>query len=146
MLGANSLRQLLITDQPTINGLGYDPITAVATIQQAAVADALSTTGALWNLARQNFTTNGHGSVLDQLDAVHSIINGYYQPYSIASCAHDTFYGYGDRMPVAFPPPPGSTKQMLNTSNFNDSILYIHAFVYLNITRSQILDTPGPLS
>lgn len=143
VLGANSLRQLLITDQPTINGLGYDPITAVATIQQAAVADALSTTGALWNLARQNLTTKGHGSVLDQLDAVHSITTGYYQPYTSASCAHDTFHGYEDKMPVAFPPPPGSTKQMLNTSNFNDSILSVHAFVYPDITRSQILDTPG---
>lgn len=147
VLGANSLRQLFIMDQPPIHGpSGYDPSTAAATTQQSAVADPLSTTGTLWNIARQNLTTRGHGSVLDQLDAVHSITTGYYQPYTIASCEHDIFYGYEDKTPVAFPPPPGSTTQMLNTSIFNDSILSGHAFVYPNITRSQILDTPGSLN
>ena len=93
-----------------------------------------------------NVTTRGHGSVLDQLDAVHSITTGYYQPYTIASCAHDTIYGNEDQSPVAFPSPPGTLSQMLNASNFNDSILGRHAFVYSGITRSQILNTSGPAS
>lgn len=67
---------------------------------------------------------------------------GYSQPYTIASCVHDTFHGREDENPVAFPPSLGST-QMLNASAFNYSIFPIHAFIYPGITRSQILDTPG---
>lgn len=155
VIGANSLRQLRISYQPSVNsgpGLGYDNITVIATTPHVAIADALSTTGALWNVALGNVTTKGHGSVLDQLDAVHSITTGYYQPYTVASCEYDTFYGHGDQNPVAFPPPPGSPLQMLNTSGFNDSILSgyafgsfepTHAFIYPDITRSQVLDTSG---
>ncbi|CAD6591999.1 MAG: hypothetical protein ASARMPRED_005907 [Alectoria sarmentosa] len=152
-IGAGSLRQLAFANQsPIYSGPGYDPVTVAATTQQAAVADALSTTGVLWNLALENVTTKGHGSVLDQLDAVHSITTGYYQPYTLASCAHDTIFGYEDQNPVAFPIPPGSIEQMLNTSNFNDSILSYqnhnmilpsHGFIYPEISRSQILDTSG---
>lgn len=140
----NSLRQLRIADSSPINsGPGYDPIRAVATIEQATVADALSTTGLLWNKARDNMTTKGHGSVLDQLDAVHSITAGYYQPYTIVSCEHDTIFGNEDQNAVAFPSPPGSSQEMLNTTKFNDSILPSHAFIYSGITRSQILNTSG---
>lgn len=147
-IGANSLRQLRISFQPSLNtgpGYDYDNITTISTTPQAAVADALSTTGALWNLALNNVTTKGHGSVLEEFDAVHSINTGYYQPYTIASCVHDNFNGSVDENPVAFPPSLGSTPQMLNASAFNNSILPIHAFIYPGITRSQIQDTPGLL-
>ena len=141
--GASSLRQLRITREETDFGPGYDTVTVLATTQQAAVADALSTTGMLWTLALDNVTTRGHGSVQGQLDAVHSITTAYYQPYTLTSCEHDTIFGHEDSNPVAFPPPPGSSPQMLNTNEFNDSILSTHAFTYPGITRSQILDTPG---
>ena len=145
--GAHSLRRLRITHQGPLNsGPSYDRNTAFATTQHMAVADALSTTGTLWSTAMANVTTGGHGSIFDQLDAVHSITNGYYQPYTIASCAHDTIYGNADQSPVAFPSPPGTLPQMLNASNFNDSILGLHAFVYSGITKSQILNTSGPAS
>ena len=97
----------------------------------------------MWQLALQNMTYKSHGSVLDQLDAVHSIVTGYYQPYTIGTCQPDTFYGHEDQDPVAFPLPPGSLIQMLNTSAFNDSVLSSPSFVYPGITRSQLLDTPG---
>lgn len=74
---------------------------------------------------------------------MHSIITGYYQPYTIASCDYDTIYSLEDQNPVAFPISLGSTLQMLNTSDFNDSILSTHAFIYPDITKSQILNTPG---
>ena len=141
--GASSLRQLRITREVTDFGPGYNTVTVLATTQQAAVADALSTTGMLWTLALDNVTTRGHGSVQGQLDAVHSISTDYYQPYTLTSCEHDTIFGHEDSNPVAFPPPPGSSPQMLNTNEFNDSILSTHAFTYPGITRSQILDTPG---
>ena len=122
---------------------GYDISIAVTTIQQAAVADALSTTGALWNEALQNITTKGHGTILEQLNAEHSISTGYYQPYTAASCERDTFYGHGDSEPVAFPPTPATNMHFVNISDFNDTILSKHAFIYTGITRSQLLDTPG---
>lgn len=143
VVGASSLRQLQITNEFPDLGPGYDRVTALATTQQSAVADALSTTGMLWTIALSNVTTKGHGSVLNQLDAVHSITTGYYQPYTLASCEYDTIFGREDLNPVAFPPPPGSIPQMLKTNEFNDSILATHAFIYPGITRSQILDTPG---
>ena len=144
MTGEQSLRRLYIDRGAPINAApGYDPITAIATSQHAAIADALTSTGSLWRLSLSNVTNSGHGSVLDSLDAVHSITAGYYQPYTIASCEHDVIRGPGDENPVAFPPPPGSWVQMLNTTQFNDSILPGHAFEFLGISRSEILDTPG---
>lgn len=144
VLGTTSLRQLLILDQKMVPSVpGYDVEVAVATIQQAAVADALSTTGALWNEALHNMSTKGHGSVLEQLNAGHSISTGYYQPYTAASCEPDIFYGHEDSNPVAFPPTPGTDMHILNTSDFNNSFLAEHAFIYPGITRSQLLDTPG---
>ena len=145
---ANSLRQLRINDQNALNlTSGYDNVLAVATTQQAAVADALTATGALWNLAISNVTTKGHGSILNQLDAIHSIKADYYQPYTIASCEYDTIHGHEDSNPVVFPIPPGSTYSMLNTSDFGSTLsigtVGYHAFDFLGITRSQILETPG---
>ena len=90
-----------------------------------------------------NTSTNGHGSVLSQLDAVHSITTGYYQPHTSVYCEYDVIRGENDTVPVAFPPPPGSDVQMLNTAEFNTSILPGYAFVFPNITRPQILETPG---
>ena len=141
--GAKSLRELRIAHEVVSILPGTDLSTFIATTQQAAVADALSSTGLMWNIARDNITTKTHGSVLDQLDAVHSIANGYYQPYTMASCEHDTIYGYEDQKPVAFPSPPGSSPQMLNTSEWNDSILPSHAFIYTGITRGQLMNTSG---
>ena len=144
VIGHNSLRQLRVLDQKVVKGRsGYDASVALATIQQAAVADALSTTGALWNEVLHNMTTRGHGSILQQLNAAHSINTGCYQPYAAASCEADIVHGYEDSDPVAFPPTPEADPSMLNTSNFNDLVLGEHAFVYSGITRSQILNTVG---
>lgn len=90
-----------------------------------------------------NTSTKGYGFVLSQLDAVHSITTGYYQPHSSVYCEYDVIRGENDTDPVAFPPPPGSEVQILNTAEFNTSILPGYAFVFPNITRSQILETPG---
>ena len=137
---------------------GCDPETILAIIQQAAVADALTATGTLWNIALSNVTTKGHGHPEDQLDAVHSITQDYYQPYTLASCLPDEINGRNDQRPVAFTLPPGSDPSMLNVSAFNDSILPgyqtslsnktftpVSSLEFLGISRSELLDTPGPL-
>jgi len=146
----HSFRRLVINRQSPVNHVpGYDPLTAIATSQQAAVADALTATGTWWQLGLPNITTGRHGNVDEQLDVEHSIISGYYQPYTIASCEQDVIRGFEDHSPVGFPPPPGTTARMLNTSAFNDSILTanmlpVHAFVFPGMTKRQLLDTPGP--
>ena len=88
-------------------------------------------------------STKGHGSVLSQLDAVHSFTMEYCQPHSSVFCEYDVIRGENDTDPVAFLPPPGSAVQMLNTAEFNTSILPGYAFAFPNITRPQILGTPG---
>ena len=148
LTSANSLRQLRINDQNAlILTPDYDSVLAVATTPQAAVADALTTAGALWTLAINNVTTKGHGSVLNQLDAVHSIEADYYQPYTIGSCEYDIIHGPEDSNPVVFPIPPGSINSMIDTSAFDANLSIgtrvYHAFQYPGITRAQILETSG---
>ena len=120
--------------------------------QKSAVADALSTTARLWSVALQNVTTSGHGSALNQLDGIHSIQNGYHQPYTLASCEYDVIRDPNDQSPVGFPPTPGLWTP---SPKYNDSILYgtnsdgfiisRDAVVYAGLTKSDILMTPGPL-
>ena len=156
--GQNSLRRLQIDAQNNLFAdPGYNPESVVATTQQAAAADALSATGTLWTQILTNITAKGHGHPTDQLDAVHSITQNYYQPYALVSCQQDVILGLDDQRPVGFPPPPGSPPSMLNVSAFDDSVLPgyptdpwnrsltpSHAFVYSGITRSELLSTPGP--
>ena len=154
--GQNSLRRLRIFRQ-SFDEPDYNPSCALATTPQAAVADALSATGTAWAQGLTNVTTEAHGHPEDQLDAVHSITHDYYQPYALVSCDRDMINGLDDQRPVVFPLPPGSPPSMLNVSAFDDSALPGYpsnirnrslspagGFVYSNITRSEILGTPGP--
>ena len=143
--GHGSQRRLTI-QQSLGYSEGYDPYPIAATTQQSVVADVLTGTGTLWLDAVSNITTSGHGSVLQRQDAVHAINSGYYQPYTIASCASDVIRGPQDDSAVAFPLPPYVDPSMLNQSEYNDSILDMYSFVYPGITRNQIFDTPGSLT
>ena len=158
--GQNSLRRLQIeSSHNQIPVPGYDPETTLATTQQATVADALTATGVMWTLGISDVADKGHGHPQDQLDAVHSITQDYYQPYTLVSCQPDVINGPDDQTPVGFPLLPGSIPSMLNVSAFDDSILPgyrnspwnrsltpSHAFEFSGITRSEILRTPGPLN
>ena len=114
-----------------------------ATSQQVAVADALTTTGLLWGLSMPDVVTKGHGSVLNQLDAVHSIAGEFYQPYTSVFCASDTIRGPDDSNPVAFPAysGPSAQEQIAATVNGSDPYPLIE---YQNLTKSDLLNTPGP--
>ena len=152
--GRSSLRSLHVQVEGPSNfetDPAEDPQPMGAISQKSAVADALSTTARLWSVALQNVTTSGHGSALNQLDAIHSIENGYYQPYTLASCEFDVIQGPNDQRPVGFPPSPGTWTP---NPKYNDSILYginsdgfnisRDAVVFAGLTRSDILMTPGP--
>lgn len=154
--GENSFRRLHVFASYDTPSSGRDPETILGTTQQAAVADALSATGTIWSWALTNVTTQGHGHPEDQLDAVHSIKQDYYQPYTVVSCLPDVINGLDDQRPVGFPLPPGSAPSMLNVSAFDDSILPgyptsawnlslspSHALEFSGISRAEILGTPG---
>ncbi|KAL8965027.1 MAG: hypothetical protein Q9183_004072, partial [Haloplaca sp. 2 TL-2023] len=141
--GEGSLRQLIIQRHIHDNMTAlYDQAAAQATTQHSAVADALSATSALWNIALQY----SESPFFDQRDAVQSIIADNYQPYTLASCGADVIMDETDDRPVAFPIPPGTPLEMLSEANVTDSLLAMYAIEYPGITRSDILNTPGPKS
>lgn len=143
--GQSSQRRLLFTDDRVIFE-GYDSEQAIATTQQLAVADALTETGNLWTYSVSNISRSGHGNVLQRQDAVHAINSDYYQPYTRASCATDVIHIPYDDRAVAFPVPPGVDADfMLNQTEYDDSILEIHSFLYTELSRDQILSTPGSI-
>ena len=146
--GRQSIRRLVIHDITYDPGIAasYAQHVASGSSQQAAVADALSSTANLWSIALNNVTTSGHGSVLDQLDAVHSIKTGNSQPCTLVFCGHDTIQGRTDERPVAFPVLPGSDAQILDKAEFDNSTISVYGLDFSGLSRSQILDTPGPLS
>ena len=121
---------------------GFDPHPILATTQQRAVADAMTEIGELWVDAVSNLSTRGHGTVLNRQDAVHTINHGYFQPYTLASCALDYIHGPHDHSAVAFPITP-ELQASADLSQADHSILGIYSVVYPNITKDQLLSTPG---
>ena len=149
--GKSSLRQISTVEgtiaSNTVGG-GRDNIVFnafVASSQQLAVADALTTTGVLWNVAMANISTKGHGSVLSQLDAVHSITTGYYQPYSSVACEYDVIRNSTDIGPVTFPAFSGLGVQADNALAQNATLLD-DRLVFQNLTKADILNTTGRIS
>ena len=137
--GRQSHRQLTIRDFHYNPGYGASHAQNVAfgSSQHAAVADALPSTAMMWNQALNNVTTSGHGSVLDQLDAIHSITTDYYQPYTLVSCGHDTIQGQTDEHPVVFPVLQGSEAQMLDRVEFDNYTISVYGFKFSGLSRSQ---------
>ena len=119
------------------------------TTQHVAVADALTTTGALWFMGLTNVTvTSGHGSPLsDQSDAIHTLSGESYQPLSEAICAADIIRDGNDSRPVAFPllytanDPSKWNANITLSENFS-----VPAILYSDISRAEIVSTAGSLS
>ncbi|KAI4269455.1 MAG: hypothetical protein LQ337_007268 [Flavoplaca oasis] len=144
LTGKGSLRQLIIQHHIYDNETApFDQGAAQATTQHAAVADALSATSSLWDIALQH----SDSPFFDQRDAVQSIVADNFQPYTLASCGADVIEGETDDRPVAFPIPPGSSLDMLEDANVTtDTMLPMYAIEYAGLTRSEILQTPGQKS
>ncbi|KAL8692361.1 MAG: hypothetical protein Q9218_002612 [Villophora microphyllina] len=144
LTGQGSLRQLIIQHHIYDNETApYDQAAAQATTQQGAVADALSATSALWDIALQN----SDSPFFDQRDVVQSIVADNFQPYTLVSCGADIIQDETDDRPVAFPIPPGSSPDMLHKANITtNSALPMYAIEYSGLSRSDILNTPGARS
>ena len=144
--GKAFLRHLQIGHQLWGPFISSDRLTAIATAEQAAVADALIATGTLWGFGIGNVSTGGHGVPLQQLDAVHRNTDNYYQPFTIGSCANDTIEGPNDNRPLAFPIPPGNLPQNLPEQQINNSLLLFPSFPFHEMTHADLLNTAGPSS
>ena len=147
--GKSSLRQISTVEgvmtNTTADGRPESVFNAyVASAQQVAAADALATTGMLWNVALANVSTKRHGSVLSQLDAVHSITTGYYQPYSSVVCEYDVIRGPTDTDPVAFPAFSGLGVQT-DIAFSQNSTLLDDRLVFQNLTKADIFNTTGEM-
>ena len=152
--GRSSLRYLIetlgtVTGTVTGNAAGNTSVfdhfqTIFATTQHVAVADALSNTGELWNIAMSNTSTDGHGSVLSQLDAVHSISKEYYQPYTSVVCEYDVINGPNDTDPVVFPAYSSLGDPLVNSTRFSNYTGLKDLLDFPSLTKSEILNTPGP--
>lgn len=122
VVGHGSVRRL-INELVGFVPNGYSQYTITGSTQQSAIADALTGTAELWMNGMLNASTKGHGSVLQRLDAVHTIQEGHFQPYTTASCALDALNGSYDDGAVSFPVPSGVPDDTwLNTAEINDSI------------------------
>ena len=152
LTGKNSLRQFLIGGWTVPNPIpkgGYFHLGGlISTTPQAAVADALVSTGGVWTLASSYAHLGGrHGSPpSDEQSAQHTISTNYYQPYSIAYCLPDSIAGPNDDRPIAFPisAAPDYTFAPYGLENVNYSIADVApAIQYPSITRAQLFELPG---
>ncbi|KAI4115064.1 MAG: hypothetical protein LQ345_004271, partial [Seirophora villosa] len=150
--GKSSLRRLYNSRDDSFLDDGRVPV--LATTQHAAIADALTTAAQLWFLSLQNITAvAGHGSPLsDQLDAIHTIKSGYYQPYSTVDCIVDTIQNASDSSTISLPWLPMANDPSLVNSNLTwQSIRFRgprsdRAIALPNFPKSELLNTPGPAS
>ena len=123
----------------------FNSETTIATTQQAVVADALLAVDAIWNLAFENITTPGHGRP-SGVDAGSSIKKGYYQPYTVGTCAEDSIQGAEDERPLAFPAPPWIFAKYIPEPQVDPTLLEPPTFPLPGLTRAEALNFAGPSS
>lgn len=143
LTGKSSVRQLDIGMESMPHG-----VASACSTQQAAIADALTSTGALWFLALNNVTAkSGHGaSPADQSNAIHRIQLDSYQPFSLALCFGTVIQGVTDNNPVPFPYIASANQPAFINANVTSQESYFNAILHPSLTRQQVLDTPGPTS
>ena len=141
--GKSSTRQYKVS-QTDARGIlsdnsSFDVIYTECTTQQVVIADALTSLSSIWSLTTSNDQIRPHhgASVQDQQKAIHTITQGYYQPYSYAVCIRDTILGPNDQRTMGFPIIPRYSELDLNASA---GVPVVEA---PSIKRSQLLKLPG---
>ena len=138
-----SQRQLRVAT--LISGLS-GPQPSVAMTQHAAVADAMTTAGVLWELSLTNVTAaKGHGSpVSEQSAAKHTISGNYKQPYGSIICVPDTATSAQDMAPIDIPHVWGVNPANLATGNITYEACgvqsEVQAIAHPSMTRGQMFN------
>lgn len=120
-----------------------------STTQQAAVADAFTTTTSDWFLALLNVTTRGdHGSPLsDQSNSIHTLTGDNYQPFTQGACLPDSIQRDNDTRPLALPLVLSVNDPA--TANANITLENGHAKAAITLpglSRADIMSAPGNYS
>ena len=118
----------------------------ISTIQQAAVADALTTTSSYWYLALDNVTARGgHGSSLSQQsNSIHTLTGDNYQPFSLGTCLPDSILNDTDTRPLALPllheaNDPATANANMTARNGGMK----KAIILPGLSRAEIMSNPG---
>ena len=119
---------------------------SVSTTQQAAVADALTTTSSYWFLALNNVTAKGsHGSPLsEQSNSIHTLTGDNYQPFSLGFCLPDVILNDSDTHPLALPllavaNDPAMANANITLENGHTRL----AIILPGLSRADIMSNPG---
>ena len=118
----------------------------ISTTQQAAVADAFTTTSSYWFLALANVTAKGdHGSSLsEQYNSIHTLFGDNYQPFSLGACLPDSIRNDRDTRPLALPllqDANDPTAADVNITLPNGDVR--EAIVLPGLSRADIMSNPG---
>ena len=148
LVDRSSVRYLTSNEDESYIGFGPRPITAMT--QHAVIADALTSTGALWFLSLTNVTARkGHGHPLsDQSDALHTIADNYRQPYSTVVCIPDSISSDSDSGPLTLPRLPNANSATLSNGNFTydgcepGTQVTAETIAHPTVTREQIYNLP----
>lgn len=142
--GKSSQRQQYLLQ--AVNGEPFLDDHYLSTTQQAAVADALTTTTSEWFLALYNVTVRGnHGSPLsDQSDSIHTLTGDNYQPFSLCVCLPDSIRGDNDTRPLALPLLWGANDLATAKVNITLENGQVRAAIALpSVSRANIISNPG---
>ncbi|KAL9038407.1 MAG: hypothetical protein Q9180_003156 [Flavoplaca navasiana] len=125
-------------------------VMSAAFVNQAVVADALSTTSVLWETSLVNITANpGHGSPLSDLTkAVHRIDSEYKQSSSRATCIPSGISNSTSSQSVAIPLLPFTNLTKSNAKNIMSQTVKMGRYLVTKhpwFTNAQLLDAPGDL-
>ena len=142
--GKSSQRQLY-----QASAEGFDTSTTIphiSTTQQAAVADALTTTSSYWFLALGNVTAKGdHGSPLsDQSNSIHTLSGDNYQPFSLGACLPDSIQHDTDTRPLALPLLRDANDPAIANGNITlQNGRVRRAIVLPGLSRADVMSNPG---
>ena len=144
LTGRNSMRQF-ITTAMSDSRPGPNPLLVFSSTQQSVIADALTNTAVLWDLALVNATSGStHGSPFsDQRAATHAVKHDYYQPYTVASCSGKMYLNITEGSPITFPinfESDGPGNSTIPIDNHNK--LHANGTEFYGISPTQILETP----
>ena len=150
MASGASNRQLTIQQRGPSLDPSIGPQPGVATVQHAAITDAVANTAALWFLSLVNITASaGHGAPLsDQSDATHTVETNYSQPYSSVVCVPDSMNDNLSSEPLTFPilPTANSARLVTGNSTFQSRSKPVpyETIAHPSISRGDVFQYAGP--
>ena len=78
--------------------------------------------------------------------ASSSIGNGYFQPYTVGTCAQDSIQDAKDERPLAFPAPPWILPEYIQEPQVDPTSFEPPTFPFPGMTRAEALNFAGPSS